>query len=82
VELSRWFFSLFRSTAGFDWGLFSPVVVLVQLFELMKKREETHQQEIAAKKLEFQKSLAEIELVRHLSSHHCWPHCWSLICWL
>jgi len=33
-----------------------------KLFELMKKREETHQQEIAAKKLEFQKSLAEIEL--------------------
>jgi hypothetical protein len=24
-----------------------------------------------------QKTLAEIELVRHLSSHHCWP----LICW-
>lgn len=33
-----------------------------KLFELMKKREETHQQEIAAKKLELQKTLAEIEL--------------------
>ncbi|XP_066332313.1 uncharacterized protein [Miscanthus floridulus] len=33
-----------------------------KLFELMKKREETHQQEIAAKKLELQKALSEIEL--------------------
>uniref|UniRef100_A0A804PLR9 AAA+ ATPase domain-containing protein n=1 Tax=Zea mays TaxID=4577 RepID=A0A804PLR9_MAIZE len=33
-----------------------------KLFEFMKKQEETHQQEIAAKKLELQKALAEIEL--------------------
>ncbi|CAD6242865.1 unnamed protein product [Miscanthus lutarioriparius] len=33
-----------------------------KLFELMKKREETHQQEIAAKKLELQKALSEFEL--------------------
>lgn len=47
--------------------------MVVQLFELMKKQEETHQQELAAKKLELQKALAEIDLVRHFSPHHCWP---------
>jgi hypothetical protein len=76
VGLSRRFFCLFRSTAGFDWGLFPPV--FLQLFEFMKKQEETHQQEIAAKKLELQKAVADIELVRHFSSHHRRP----LFCWL
>nr|ACG43574.1 ATPase family AAA domain-containing protein 3 [Zea mays] len=33
-----------------------------KLFELMKKQEETHQQEVAAKKLELQKAVADIEL--------------------
>ncbi|XP_062222337.1 uncharacterized protein LOC133921469 [Phragmites australis] len=33
-----------------------------KLFELMKKQEETRQQEIAAKKVELQKGLAELEL--------------------
>ncbi|WVZ74081.1 hypothetical protein U9M48_022308 [Paspalum notatum var. saurae] len=33
-----------------------------QLFELMKKQEETRQQELAAKKAEYQKALAEIDL--------------------
>jgi hypothetical protein len=44
----------------------------VQLFELMYKREETRQQEIAAKKLEDQRALAQFELVRH-----CSCVCWS-----
>ncbi|KAL6634959.1 hypothetical protein ACP70R_027630 [Stipagrostis hirtigluma subsp. patula] len=33
-----------------------------KLFELMKKQEETRQQELAAKKVEFQKAVAELEL--------------------
>uniref|UniRef100_A0A0A9CXY2 ATPase family AAA domain-containing protein n=1 Tax=Arundo donax TaxID=35708 RepID=A0A0A9CXY2_ARUDO len=34
-----------------------------KLFELMKKQEETRQQEIAARKTELQKGMAELELV-------------------
>ena len=47
--------------------------MVVQLFELLKKQEETRQQEFIARKAEEQRALAQLKIVRNLSSHHCWP---------
>ena len=56
--------------------------MVVQLFELLKKQEETRQQEFIAKKAEEQRLLAQFEIVRHLSSHHCWPlHLLFMMLW-
>jgi abortive infection bacteriophage resistance protein len=47
--------------------------VVVQLFELLKKQEETRQQELIVKHVEEQRQLAQLEMVRLLCPHHCRP---------
>ena len=45
--------------------------MVVQLFELMRKQEETRQAELVARKAEHEKELAAFQLVRYFSSYRC-----------